>query len=118
MHLTSIMGVSISLTHILSRSYKLWEIGDACISPVSVASHTPLPTAFIVSQDGTEDAVHHTACGSFYDSGKCVFLSEFALQKTIHLLSNLCFCLTRPVFPITLSLPKYLSDLSGISGGS
>lgn len=51
----------------------------------------------------------------FMTQGNVFFLSEFTLQKTIHLLSNLCFCLIRPVFPVTLSLPEYLS---GIPGGS
>ena len=43
------------------------------------------------------------------------FLSELILQKTIYLLSNLCFCIKGSVFPITL---WFSECLSGIHRGS
>lgn len=42
-------------------------------------------------------------------------LSELILQKTIYLLSNLCFCIKGSVFPITLWFSEWLS---GIHRGS
>lgn len=41
----------------------------------------------------------------------CFFLSELTLRKTIHLVSNLCFCIMGTVFPVTLWFFKGLSGI-------
>lgn len=104
----------ISLIHILPRSYKLWEIGNAYISPLWIANHIPLTTAFII---GMVLSTPYTTLRvtPFMSQGNVFFLSELALQKTIHLLSNLCFCPIGPVFPVTLCFSKCLLGVHGAS---
>lgn len=107
--------VLIWLTHILSRSYTLWEIGDTCISPFWMANHLLLTTAFIVGIVlGMRYTASHVAPSMTQRNMflfLCLFLfwfSELTLPKTIHLLRNLCFCLIGPVFPVTLWFSKCL----------
>lgn len=93
MHLTSIIGVLISLTHILSRSYKLWEIGNVCISPFGMANPIPLTAASVMGLvlNMQYTSLHVTP---FMTQTRFFSLRTHS-RKDIYLLSHLCFCLYR-----------------------